>query len=75
MGRGRRRRSGEPAHAAPQQGAGRHDQGTGVRARNRDNRRMRTPATPLLALTMGDVCGIGPEILAKFFRGNAAAGC
>jgi 4-hydroxythreonine-4-phosphate dehydrogenase len=36
---------------------------------------MRAPATPLLALTMGDACGIGPEILAKFFRGNAAAGC
>ena len=28
-----------------------------------------------LALTMGDVCGIGPEIIAKLFRAGAAAGC
>ena len=28
-----------------------------------------------LALTLGDVCGIGPEIIAKVFRGNEAAGC
>jgi 4-hydroxythreonine-4-phosphate dehydrogenase len=28
-----------------------------------------------LALTQGDACGIGPEIIAKFFRGGEAAGC
>jgi 4-hydroxythreonine-4-phosphate dehydrogenase len=28
-----------------------------------------------IALTMGDVCGIGPEIIAKFFRDPASAGC
>jgi len=28
-----------------------------------------------VALTMGDVCGIGPEIIAKFFREPASAGC
>ena len=28
-----------------------------------------------LALTMGDACGIGPEIIAKLFRAGAAAGC
>jgi 4-hydroxythreonine-4-phosphate dehydrogenase len=28
-----------------------------------------------LALTMGDACGIGPEIIAKLFRGDAANGC
>jgi len=28
-----------------------------------------------LALTMGDACGIGPEIIAKLYRGDAAAGC
>ena len=31
--------------------------------------------TPPLALTMGDACGIGPEIVAKACRGGAAAGC
>ena len=30
--------------------------------------------TPALALTMGDVCGIGPEILAKAFVGGHARG-
>ncbi len=30
---------------------------------------------PPLALTLGDVCGIGPEIIAQLFRGDAAAGC
>lgn len=30
---------------------------------------------PLLALTMGDACGIGPEIIARLFRGEAARGC
>ena len=33
-----------------------------------------TPRPPL-ALTMGDACGIGPEIVARFFRGDAARGC
>ena len=28
-----------------------------------------------LALTMGDACGIGPEIIAKLFRGPESAGC
>jgi 4-hydroxythreonine-4-phosphate dehydrogenase len=28
-----------------------------------------------LALTMGDACGIGPEIIAKLYRGDAANGC
>jgi 4-hydroxythreonine-4-phosphate dehydrogenase len=27
------------------------------------------------AITMGDACGIGPEIIAKFFRREDAAGC
>lgn len=30
---------------------------------------------PPLAITMGDACGIGPEIIAKLFRGEAARGC
>ena len=30
---------------------------------------------PLLALTMGDCCGIGPEIIARLFRGDEAAAC
>ncbi len=33
-----------------------------------------THALPLV-LTMGDACGIGPEIVAKVFRGEAARGC
>jgi len=33
-----------------------------------------TRALPL-ALTMGDCCGIGPEIIASLFRGDEAAGC
>jgi 4-hydroxythreonine-4-phosphate dehydrogenase len=36
---------------------------------------MSLDATPLLAITMGDACGIGPEIVAKLFRGGQAAGC
>jgi len=28
-----------------------------------------------LALTMGDACGIGPEVIAKLFRADAAGGC
>jgi len=35
----------------------------------------RSAPQPLLALTMGDACGIGPEIIAKLFRGEDAAGC
>jgi len=31
--------------------------------------------TPPLLLTMGDACGIGPEIIAKLYRGDAASGC
>ncbi|MEO7009336.1 MAG: 4-hydroxythreonine-4-phosphate dehydrogenase PdxA [Caldimonas sp.] len=36
---------------------------------------MTTAKTAPLALTLGDVCGIGPEIIAKFFREPASAGC
>ena len=36
---------------------------------------MTTAKTVPLALTLGDVCGIGPEIIAKFFRESASAGC
>ncbi len=37
---------------------------------------MRTdPLLLPLALTMGDACGIGPEIIARFFRGPAAGNC
>ena len=32
------------------------------------------PSLPV-ALTLGDVCGIGPEIIARFFREPASAGC
>ena len=28
-----------------------------------------------IVITQGDVCGIGPEIIAKFFRTTASAGC
>ena len=28
-----------------------------------------------IALSMGDACGIGPEIIARFFRSPASAGC
>ena len=34
-----------------------------------------TQQLPLLAITQGDVCGIGPEVIAKFFRSADAAGC
>ena len=30
---------------------------------------------PLLAITMGDACGIGPEIIARLFRTEASRGC
>ena len=33
------------------------------------------PQLPVLAITQGDVCGIGPEIIAKFFRTADAGGC
>jgi 4-hydroxythreonine-4-phosphate dehydrogenase len=36
---------------------------------------MPVPTQPLLALTMGDACGIGPEIIAKLFRGAGGQGC
>ena len=37
---------------------------------------MSIPPTSLpIALTMGDACGIGPEIIAKLFREPASAGC
>ena len=31
-------------------------------------------ALPLL-ITMGDACGVGPEIIARLFRSDAARGC
>jgi 4-hydroxythreonine-4-phosphate dehydrogenase len=33
------------------------------------------PARPLLAITQGDACGIGPEIVARLFRDPSSAGC
>jgi len=30
---------------------------------------------PALALTLGDVCGIGPEIVARAFAAGDASGC
>ncbi|KNZ33783.1 MAG: 4-hydroxythreonine-4-phosphate dehydrogenase [Methylibium sp. NZG] len=33
-----------------------------------------SPCLPL-AITMGDACGIGPEIIATLFRGRESAGC
>ena len=36
---------------------------------------MACTAPPPFALTMGDACGIGPEIVAKLFRGGEAAAC
>ena len=36
---------------------------------------MASPTHPPIALTMGDACGIGPEIIARFFRSPASAGC
>ncbi|MEP6739715.1 MAG: 4-hydroxythreonine-4-phosphate dehydrogenase PdxA [Caldimonas sp.] len=36
---------------------------------------MATHSGPPLVLTMGDACGIGPEIIASFFRSTDAAGC
>jgi 4-hydroxythreonine-4-phosphate dehydrogenase len=47
---------------------------------NRDNVGMNfkadsAPPRAPVALTMGDACGIGPEIVAKLFRGPAGAGC
>jgi len=36
---------------------------------------MATAPTLPLALTLGDACGIGPEVIAQLFRGDDAAGC
>jgi len=33
------------------------------------------PRPAPLAITMGDACGIGPEIIAKLFRGEGGRGC
>jgi 4-hydroxythreonine-4-phosphate dehydrogenase len=33
------------------------------------------PSAPPLAITQGDACGIGPEIIAKLFRDGSGAGC
>lgn len=32
-------------------------------------------AAPPIVITMGDACGIGPEVIAKAFRSGAARGC
>jgi 4-hydroxythreonine-4-phosphate dehydrogenase len=40
-----------------------------------DNCPMSSAPKPPLALTMGDACGIGPEIIAKLFRNGLAEGC
>jgi 4-hydroxythreonine-4-phosphate dehydrogenase len=45
------------------------------RGGNRDNPPMTLGTPAPLALTLGDACGIGPEILAKFFREAESAGC
>ena len=42
---------------------------------NRHNAPMRSDARLPLALTLGDACGIGPEIVAKFFRERESSGC
>ena len=44
-------------------------------AQGRHNARVRSDSAAVLALTMGDACGIGPEIVAKLFRGPDSAGC
>jgi 4-hydroxythreonine-4-phosphate dehydrogenase len=36
---------------------------------------MASDSTAPIALTLGDACGIGPEIIARFFREPASAGC
>jgi 4-hydroxythreonine-4-phosphate dehydrogenase len=33
------------------------------------------PSAKPIALTMGDVCGVGPEIIARLFQGPDGAGC
>src|ERR1700704_5727901 len=45
--------------------------------RSGDNGAMTTNPKPRLALaiTQGDLCGIGPEIIARLFRSGDAAGC
>ncbi len=45
------------------------------RETSRHNARVRSDPATVLALTMGDPCGIGPEIVAKLFREPDAAGC
>jgi 4-hydroxythreonine-4-phosphate dehydrogenase len=40
-----------------------------------DNRRVQTDTAPPLAVTLGDVCGIGPEIVARLFATPEGAGC
>ena len=42
---------------------------------SRHNVGVKADTRPLLALTMGDACGIGPEVLARLFRGPEADGC
>src|ERR1035441_752521 len=43
------------------------------RTRRDDNRRMASHPWPPLAITMGDACGIGPEIVARLFAAGEAA--
>ena len=44
------------------------------RAAGRDNRPMPTESTLPIALTMGDACGIGPEIVARLFGPGRSPG-
>ena len=34
-----------------------------------------TSRTPPIAITMGDACGIGPEVIARLYRNASACGC
>src|SRR3954471_19748735 len=49
--------------------------GGGGRRRSRHNGPMTFDSAVPVALTLGDACGIGPEIIAKFFREPESAGC
>lgn len=44
-------------------------------AQSRQYAMTQAPNRALLALTMGDACGIGPEILAKLYRSTDCTGC
>jgi 4-hydroxythreonine-4-phosphate dehydrogenase len=46
-----------------------------ARMTHESNPALARPASLPMAFTMGDVCGIGPEIIAQLFRRPEAAGC